>query len=160
MDNELYEAIRRYATRLLGNFDAAQDIVQEVFLRMEQHGSEIEQERAWAYRTARNLVIDHFRRKTSPKRQRGGEAAGIFDLPAEATRFSPALLAEKKETLNMLSEKMNDLPDRHREVLRLKFQEGLKYAEIAEVLKLSVPTVGWLLHEAIGMLRREMKNEN
>lgn len=153
MDNELYEAIRRYATRLLGSFDAAQDIVQEVFLRMEQHGSEIEQERAWAYRTARNLVIDHFRNKHCPGELPDG-------LPAEATRFSPALLAEKKETLNMLSEKMNDLPDRHREVLRLKFQEGLKYAEIAEVLKLSVPTVGWLLHEAIGMLRREMKNEN
>jgi RNA polymerase sigma-70 factor (ECF subfamily) len=78
------------------------------------------------------------------------------DLPSDATRFNPAILAEKQETQNMLTEKMNDLPDRHREVLRLKFQEGLKYAEIAEVLNLTVPTVGWLIHEAIHKLRKEL----
>ncbi len=161
MKHELYEAIHRYATRLLGDAEAAKDVTQETFLRFEQHRGEISQPRAWLYRTARNLVIDHFRNKS--RKGGGGIYSGAVltevlpnDLPAEATRFSPALLAEKKETLNMLSEKMNDLPDRHREVLRLKFQEGLKYAEIAEVLKLSVPTVGWLLHEAIAKLREEM----
>jgi len=60
----------------------------------------------------------------------------------------------------MIQQKINDLSPRHREVLRLKFQEGLKYAEIAEVLGESVATVGWLLHEAIAMLRKEMKAGN
>jgi RNA polymerase sigma-70 factor (ECF subfamily) len=76
------------------------------------------------------------------------------DLPADATRFSPIILAERKEINDMIQQKINDLSPRHREVLRLKFQEGLKYAEIAEVIGESVNTVAWLLHEAIAMLRK------
>ena len=151
-DTELYEAIRRYAARLLSDPESAQDVAQEVFLRLEQNREEILQPRAWVYRTARNLVVDLFRKKG--KMDHSDEA--VDNLPAEATRFSPALLAEKKETIEMLNKKMNNLSARHREVLRLKFQEGLKYAEIAEVLELSVPTVGWLIHEAVTKLRREL----
>jgi RNA polymerase sigma factor (sigma-70 family) len=50
---------------------------------------------------------------------------------------------------------MNNLSARHREVLRLKFQEGLKYAEIADVLGEPVTTVAWLIHEAVSLLRKE-----
>lgn len=158
-DNSLYEAIRRYALRLLSDYEAAMDVAQEVFLRLEQNRDGVEQPRAWAYRAARNLVIDHYRKKGS--RKIGGAPSGdsgepLQDIPAEATRFNPAILAEKKENIEMIHEKMNELPPRHREVLRLKFQEGLKYAEIAEVLDVSVATVGWLLHEAIGKLRKEL----
>ncbi|MDR0705286.1 MAG: hypothetical protein LBF88_09900, partial [Planctomycetaceae bacterium] len=60
-DPLLYECIRRYAARLLSDSDAANDVVQEVFLCFKQHRRSITQPRAWAYRTARNLVIDRFR---------------------------------------------------------------------------------------------------
>jgi len=78
------------------------------------------------------------------------------DLPADATRFDPGILTEKKEILTMIQQKINDLSPRHREVLRLKFQEGLKYTEIAEVLGETVTTIAWLLHEAISLLRKEV----
>ena len=152
MDNDtLYDAIRRYAARLLSDPEAAEDVAQEVFLRLQQNRENVGQPRAWAYRTARNLVIDHFRKK---RQTNLGES--LQELPAEATRFNPALLAEKRETYEMIQEKMNDLSARHREVLRLKFQEGLKYAEIAEVIDEPVTTVGWLLHEAVHKLRKEL----
>jgi RNA polymerase sigma-70 factor (ECF subfamily) len=56
----------------------------------------------------------------------------------------------------MIQQKMNELSPRHREVLRLKFQEGLKYAEIANVLGEPVTTVAWLIHEAVQKLRTEL----
>lgn len=148
-DSELYESIRRYALRLTSDPELAQDIAQDVFLRLEQHRGALRNRRAWAYRCARNLVIDHFRKSG----RFGGE---LEDIPGEATRFDPALIAERKEKMDMIHAKMNELPDRHREVLRLKFQEGLKYAEIAEVIGEPVTTVGWLLHEAIQKLRKQL----
>ena len=146
--DSLYDAIRRYATRLLSDVDAGKDIAQEVFLRYEQQRETVTNPQAWAYKTARNLVIDQFRKKQNLPLP--------DDLPAEATKFSPVILAERKEINDMIQQKINDLSPRHREVLRLKFQEGLKYAEIAEVLGESVATVGWLLHEAISLLRKEL----
>jgi len=154
-----YEDIRRYAARLLSDIEAGKDIAQEVSLRYEQqralpNGEGIEQPKAWAYRTARNLVIDQYRR--------AGKAPTSLpdDLPADATRFDPVFLTEKKEIHTMIQQKINDLSPRHREVLRLKFQEGLKYAEIAEVLGEPVTTVTWLIHEAITLLRKELGNNS
>ncbi|MDR0611620.1 MAG: RNA polymerase sigma factor [Planctomycetaceae bacterium] len=148
-DPLLYESIRRYAVRLLSDSDAANDVVQEVFLRFKQHRNSIAQPRAWAYRTARNLAIDHFRKtKTTVLPD---------SMPAEAARFNPVLLNEKKEEIEMIQQKINRLSIRHREVLRLKFQEGLKYAEIADVIGEPVTTVAWLIHEAVTLLRKELK---
>ena len=148
--DSLYDAIRRYATRLLSDVEAGKDIAQEVFLRYEQQRETITNPQAWAYKTARNLVIDQYRKSVS-------HATRLKDdLPAEATKFNPVILAERKEIQTMIQQKINDLSPRHREVLRLKFQEGLKYAEIAEVLGESVATVGWLLHEAISLIRKEL----
>jgi RNA polymerase sigma-70 factor (ECF subfamily) len=148
MNDPLYDAIRRYAARLLSNLEAGKDIAQEVFLRFEQQRETVKNPQSWAYKTARNLVIDQYRKsgRTEPLPD---------DLPADATRFDPTVLAERKEIHNMIQQKINDLSPRHREVLRLKFQEGLKYKEIAEVLGETVTTIAWLLHEAIAMLRKE-----
>ncbi|MDR1140613.1 MAG: sigma-70 family RNA polymerase sigma factor, partial [Planctomycetaceae bacterium] len=148
----LYESIRRYALRLLADSDAANDVVQEVFLRFKQHQSKINQPRAWAYRTARNLVIDRFRQTKTTELTNS--------IPAKATQFNPVLLTEKKEEIEMIQQKINNLSAKHREVLRLKFQEGLKYAEIADVLGEPVTTVAWLLHEAITLLRKEVGINN
>jgi len=149
--DSFYDAIYRYAARLLSDLEAGKDIAQEVWLRFEQQRENIQQPLPWAYRTARNLVIDQYRRT--------GNAPGSLpdDLPADATRFDPVIHAERKEITTMIQQKINDLSPRHREVLRLKFQEGLKYAEIAEVLGEPVTTIAWLLHEAISLLRKEMK---
>jgi RNA polymerase sigma-70 factor (ECF subfamily) len=148
MQNELYEAICRYAARLLSDSEEAKDVAQDVFLRLEENRGKIEQLRPWAYRTARNLVIDRLRK--SDKRGTMPE-----EILAAATLFNPVLLTEKKEENEMIQQKINALSVRHREVLRLKFQEGLKYAEIAEVLGEPVTTIAWLIHEAVGLLRKE-----
>ncbi|GHT32310.1 DNA-directed RNA polymerase sigma-70 factor [Planctomycetales bacterium] len=155
--NELYGSILIYAARLLSDSESAKDITQEVFLRLEQNkdrvqNGSVQNVKAFAYKTARNLIIDCFR-KTKMETL-------TEDLPADKTLFNPAILAEKKEQKKMLEEKFNELAPRHREVLRLKFQEGLKYAEIAEILGEPVTTIAWLIHEAVAKLRSELTKNN
>jgi RNA polymerase sigma-70 factor (ECF subfamily) len=145
----LYDAIRRYAARLLSDLDAGNDIAQEVFLRLEEQGDKVAHPAAWAYKTARNLVIDHYRRS-------GRTTTLPNDLPADATKFNPVILNENKEMHMMIQQKINNLAPRHREVLRLKFQEGLKYTQIAEILGETVSNITWLVHEAIALLRQEV----
>jgi RNA polymerase sigma-70 factor (ECF subfamily) len=159
LDQNLYEAVCHYVGRLLSDEELVKDIVQEVFLRLEQNRQKISHQRSWAYKTARNLVIDFYRRR--------GHAAypvvvgdKVELLPANTVKFNPALLAEKKESITIMLEKLNNLSQRHREVLKLKFQEGLKYSEIAEIIDESVTTVSWLLHDSLNRLRKELNIEN
>ena len=56
----------------------------------------------------------------------------------------------------MLHDKLNDLSPRHQEAIRLKFQEGLTYAEIAKIMNIPRTTVAWLLRESIEKLRKEL----
>jgi RNA polymerase sigma-70 factor (ECF subfamily) len=122
---------------------------------MEQNRQKVSHPRSWAYKTARNLIIDYYRRRSHAAHPVGvGEM--IQQLPANAVNFNPAKLAEKKENIKIMLEKFNNLSHRHREVLRLKFQEGLKYTEIADVINEPITTVSWLLHEALGKLRKEL----
>ncbi|MDR1484101.1 MAG: sigma-70 family RNA polymerase sigma factor [Planctomycetaceae bacterium] len=154
-DKNLYKSVCRYVGRLLSDKELVNDITQEVFLRLEQNRQNVCNPRLWAYRTARNLVIDYYRRQCHAAHPvMVGEM--LQNLPANKIKFNPAVLAEKNENIKMMLEKLNNLSQRHREVLKLKFQEGLKYNEIAEVIDEPVTTVGWLLHDAITRLRKEL----
>ena len=151
----LYQAVRRYVLRLLSDVELAKDIAQEVFLRRQmqlQNQRAVRNERAWAYRTARNLVTDYFRKQ--------GNRGSIIELtdsfPDESTRFRPLQQAETKEQAEILHDKLNDLSARHREAIRLKFQEGLSYVEIGKIMEVPRTTVAWLLRDAIEKLRNEL----
>ncbi len=70
---------------------------------------------------------------------------------------NPAMVAEQSETESQVAELVIDLSAKQQEVLRLKFQNGLSYKEIAEVTKTTVSNVGVILHSAIKKLRLQMK---
>ena len=71
-------------------------------------------------------------------------------------RAQPAAEAQQPETRSQLATMVADLPERQREVLRLKFQGDLSYREIAEVMDLTVSHVGVLIHTGIQTLRERM----
>lgn len=58
-----------------------------------------------------------------------------------------------------LSRAIHRLPERQQEALRLKFESGLSYAEIAGVMETSAGNVGWILHSAIQGLKARMTPE-
>jgi len=71
----------------------------------------------------------------------------------------PSDLAEHRENASRVLLMLDTLPENQREVIRLKFQEGLSYREIAAVTGLSVSNVGFLIHRGVSTLREKMKRE-
>ena len=67
-----------------------------------------------------------------------------------------AAVAEQQDTTTRVLEFVDRLTQNQREVVRLKFQHGLSYKEIAAVTELSVSNVGYLIHTAIKRLRTEL----
>ena len=74
--------------------------------------------------------------------------------PAEGQ--GPEESAEQRDSHAQVLGLMQRLPENQREVVRLKFQNGLSYKEIASVTELSVSNVGFLLHTALNTLRAQV----
>jgi RNA polymerase sigma-70 factor (ECF subfamily) len=73
-------------------------------------------------------------------------------------RAGPAARLEAQETSARLLDLLATLPANQQEVVRLKFQSGLSYKEIAAVTELSVSNVGYLIHVALQALRKGLGN--
>ena len=153
---EFESPLMRYAVSLLGNVDRARDVVQETFLKLcQQERDTVRQHLApWLFKVCRNLALD-LRRK---------EVRMAVVTQAHTTRLrdtapAPGDVLERKEALSMVNRLMEDLSENQREVLRLKFQGGLRYREISEITGLSVSNVGFLLHTAIKTLRTQLAED-
>ena len=92
------------------------------------------------------------RMKLAPEGRLADELAqnsGVSDL-------QPSAAMERQEAATGLMSQISKLPDRQQEVLRLKFNAGLSYKEIAEVTGLTSSNVGFILHTAIAKLRQRL----
>jgi RNA polymerase sigma factor (sigma-70 family) len=156
-DNWVLTAVARYerpllrfATSLVGPA-LARDVVQETFLKLcHQDRSRIEGHlAAWLFRVTRNHATDQLRR--------AGRAESLPEGDDVASPDSgPQNKVERRQTLSRLQQLVEELPDREREAVLLKFSGGLSYREIAETMQLSVSNVGFILHTAMKTIRTEL----
>ncbi|NDV63576.1 sigma-70 family RNA polymerase sigma factor [Puniceicoccales bacterium CK1056] len=142
--------LTRYAASILFDTDAAKDVVQDVFLRLWKEPREriADHVRPWLFRACRNRALDI--------RRKGGRMKPLDEshtAQAVAEGPGPAAMAEQNDRHHQLLHLIRHLPDNQQEVVRLKFQNGMSYKEIATVTELSVTNVGFLLHTAIQTLR-------
>lgn len=133
----------RYLTRRLGDRDWAEEVAQETFVRALRQG-ELENERAWLFTVANNLVRDAARRDARHRRhlqllREREEAEG----PAE---MGPTSLEQAQEAA-IARRAIEALAERDRLALLMR-EEGLDYHEIAAALGLSVGSVGTTLSRA------------
>jgi RNA polymerase sigma-70 factor (ECF subfamily) len=143
----------RYATRLLGEPERARDVVQDTFTklcrqppdRVDGHVAE------WLFTVCRRGALDVLRKEGRMNRFAEGEAERLVSADPV-----PAARVEHDEAWQQVVSLLDRLPHNQQEVVRLKFQEGFSYKEIASITRLSVGNVGFLLHTAIVTLRREM----
>lgn len=145
-----------YATRLLhGDRARGQDAVQEVFLRLCRQEGMNEPGRAWLFTTTRRVCIDILRKEA--RMETTGEVTGADrQVAAHAAGLAPDELVEQTEGRRRLARAVDQLPANQREAIRLKFDAGLSYAEIATVLGSTEGTVGWWLHAAVKSLRERL----
>jgi RNA polymerase sigma factor (sigma-70 family) len=154
----LRAALLRYAARLLNDLPLAEDVVQDVMMRFtQQRTSEVDlsgREAEWMFTVCRRRVIDLQR-----KSERMSVTAPEELDRAEAGAAHPALGLETAEAQAALRTSIATLPDNQQEVIRLKFQNGFSYKEIAQITGLSAGNVGFLIHTALSRLRREFANQ-
>lgn len=143
--------IERFLLRRLSCPDTAADLTQETFARLLRLGAieQIENVRAYLYRTATNLALDHQRRRkhmhqsTDPK-----VLQNVADLGPDVER---RLLS--RERLERLRRAVDSLPPRQREVFLLHKFADLSYQEISDRLGISKNTVMVHMVRALGQCR-------
>ena len=150
-------SLLRYANHFVHDLETARDVVQDTFLQLCRHPDEELRPRLaqWLFTVCRNRAIDVCRKerrmKLAPENQLTDHLDGQSDESVD-----PVARLEKSETAQGLMQQVERLPDRQQEVLRLKFNVGLSYKEIAEVTGLSSTNVGFILHTAISKLRQRL----
>ncbi len=142
-----------YATRLLQDRHAAEDAVQEAFLRLCASDRAAVGPRlpGWLYAVTRNLAMDRRRRGKVMERT---NAATLEERPGPAD--DPADRAAAKDQSAAALRALSALPEKHKEALRLRLQHGLSYREVADVMGLTVDHVGVLIHEGLKALRKRL----
>ena len=160
--------IYNYLYRMTGNAEDAEDLTQEVFVRMYSHIHSFRAEASlstWLFRIAGNLCVDAFRRK---KKERGVVSsldAPIFsdDDDANATRdvpdlkAAPEILFSRKELGWQIEAALAKLPPKLRSAVVLHDVEGLAYEEIAAVEGIPLGTVKSRIFNARVALREYLR---
>ena len=143
-----------YARARLGDQERAHEVVQSTFQKLwEADRARIEGHVArWLYTVCRNEVTDVLRKEG---RMTPVEADRLAAVPHPGD--GPDERLQQKERLGRVLALVARLPERQQEVLRLRFQEGFSYREIAQVTGVSQSNVGFLLHTAIRTLRDKLR---
>jgi RNA polymerase sigma-70 factor (ECF subfamily) len=158
---QLFDALESpllsYAGRLTNNGEAAEDIVQEAFMKLHRHFSEVREPRRWLYRTVHNIALNQMRKESKVvplRRDQEGEDPELLES------VDPELLPDEQiarlEGIGLVRLSLDALEPRSRQVVRLKFNENLSYKEISERTGLSVGLIGYLLHHALKTVADEL----
>lgn len=143
------------AVYLLANREEAEDVTQEVLVRLWRKGHEVSPERmgAWLVRVTRNACIDAIRRRNG-HRQIAMEEIPKSDLCERAP--GPETLTQSSQLGRRILGALEATPEPGRSVLILREIQGLTYQEIAEALEMSVGNVRVTLHRVRRRLREEL----
>jgi RNA polymerase sigma factor (sigma-70 family) len=147
------ERVRRACMRYVQNRDEADDVAQEVLIKVFRSGKGGPGETGWVLRVAAHQCLDHLRRE---KRQRLRAAAWAREHPGDEGREED--FAEGRGgLLERLRERLNAAD---RRLLHLRYDLGLPQAAIAEMLGVSRPRVGQRLEGIRVLGARIWRNEN
>ncbi|MBN1486649.1 MAG: RNA polymerase sigma factor [Anaerolineae bacterium] len=135
---------------------AAEDILQECFVRLNTYAKSVDSSRPlrpWLYRVTVNLSYDW-----SSKRRWSKPLEDVIEWLSGIPGSFPAPdhSAEEKETVHLVREVIADLPHSHKTVIVLFYMENQKVEDIAEILELPVGTVKSRLHYARKRLREAL----
>ena len=148
--NEFESPLIGYATTFLHDVERARDVVQDTFVRLyHQDVNKVKGGlKAWLFTVCRNRALDVIRKE---RRITNLEEEQMARVPS--VRRTPSERADLEERVGQVHEALNRLSENQREVILLKFEQGLSYEEISEVTGLSSGNVGFLLHTGLKRLR-------
>jgi RNA polymerase sigma-70 factor (ECF subfamily) len=145
--------VYRYAVARVGNVAEAEDLTEEVFLKMLGAIGGFRWRdvpfSSWLFRIAHNHIATHYRRNA----QRGGPMAGLTEDMIDVGQ-SPSSVVEERITLEEVRRAAEQLPEAQRDVITLRFAVGLSIAETAKALGKREGNVKALQHKAVAKLQR------
>jgi RNA polymerase sigma-70 factor (ECF subfamily) len=172
LERQFKEAFERYSDELfrhasmrLSDRERALELTQEAFLRTWEYakkGEVIREFRPFLYRTLRHLIIDEYRKHKTHSLEglledhEGANAEALMPQDESNTLAAAMDRFEGKRALEVLPQ----LPESYREVLMLRFLEGLTPKEIAEILEESENVVSVRIHRGLKKLRMLLEPES
>jgi RNA polymerase sigma-70 factor (ECF subfamily) len=145
----------RYFLRLVHEPATADDLFQQTWLHVVRNLGRYDSARSfdtWLFAIAHNAAIDFLRRRT-------GESLdeGEWQLASAAPDALSLMLAGERAAI--LAAALRGLPALHREALTLRFEEGMKLEEIAEVTRAPLSTVKSRVQRGLETLRQKISRE-
>lgn len=152
--SQYWEPLTSYASRVLDDMDLAQDVVQDVFVRVWERriGWHPHSVRAYLFRATRNLALDEMRSRNAlheREQKRGREESRRPRTPLD--------IYEDSQLSSVVDAALQALPVRRREAFTLVYLKKLTYAEAAEVMGVSPKTVGHHISAALVKLREKLR---
>ena len=166
MSGEYHEAVEAqrhqiytFAFYSLKNREDAEDVTQEVLIRLWKHWQKLDKGgiKAWITKVTRNLCCDFVR-----QRVRRSNEADAEDMPVDAlpSASDPQADAESEDFKRRLTAALRQVPEPYRSALILREIQDFKYDEIADALDKPLNTVKVYIHRGRKMLRKELKEES
>ena len=151
--------ISAYVYRMVGDYEAALDLTQEIFIKiygsLARYRSEFKFS-TWIYKIAHNSAVDHLRRNAGRERSLSSGIEGDqYELPIESDSLSPEQESERKERRLEIEAVVRSLPNAYRELIVLRHSQDLTYEEIVEVTGLPLGTVKNRLFRAREVMRQQ-----
>lgn len=150
-------------SRLIRDPATAEDVAQETFVKAYRHLARYEPEHrlaSWLFKIAHNTAIDHLRRRrpeTVPLETPSSEGEGNWEKFPAPEHEGPEAQTARAELARAVELALGELREQYREILELRFQQGLSYEEIAEIMGLALGTVKVQLHRARKQLAERLR---
>jgi RNA polymerase sigma-70 factor, ECF subfamily len=162
-DEKAFEALFRryyshlclYATQILKNPSAAEEIVQELFVRFWEKKEETKIETSlknYLFRAVKNHCLNYIKHNQI---KREYSQKFLNENEPFSTEYD---IESQTELFRKIEESISALPEKRQKIFRLSRQEGLKYREIAEKMNISIKTVETQMGLAIKTLREKLHN--
>src|SRR5919202_337685 len=154
--------IAAYVYRMTGDYEAALDLTQDVFIKvygsLTRYRSEYKFS-TWIYRIAHNAAIDHLRRQTTREQELSARTpeGETYERPVASDAPTPEQLSERAERRAEIEDVIQQLPPSYRELIVLRHAHDLSYDEIAEVTGLPLGTVKNRIFRAREAMRQPLR---
>ncbi len=149
------DKLYRFSLRIVGNVAEAEDVVQEVLIKIwskHQEMAQYQNVEAWCMKLTKNLSIDKLR----SKHNRVGMLPESYELTSKAS--TPEELLQAKDTVAQIRTLIAELPEKQQMIIQLRDIEEMSYQEIAVALEISMDQVKTNLFRARKKIRAQLIN--
>jgi RNA polymerase sigma-70 factor (family 1) len=147
------DKLYRFALSIVGNNADAEDVVQEIFIKLwdrQAQVREIQNLEAWLMRLTKNLSIDKLR----SKHRRAQNLEVVSNQ--QASTVDPHEWTEQRDTIGHIQEVIRQLPEKQRMIIQLRDIEEMSYQEISDILEIPMSQVKVYLFRARQHIRTQL----